>query len=356
MEGHRPDPRATDPSATSIHQVAASAGVSAGTVSRVINRDRRISEETRCRVLAVIAQLGYVSRPPAQRPGPRPHRRPEAGGEGRKACRIALLKSYDQAALNSPIYATVIDGIAAGAASTGVDLLVRRFQEVRRHRPRGVDGLIVFGRMDPAWIPADMPCVSIMSQPIINHHHDWVTYDDAAVGRMAADHLLDQGCTAAVVVANLRNLAPVDRLTAFLERCRSRGVEALLFEQPLMVMKDNRQTVDAEAMAGIGPLIGGLQGGPIGLFLTGDAFASPAHAALRRCGIDVGGRVRVVSVNNEREFLDGLAPRPASIDIHPLSVGRRAVEQLLWRMANPREPRVVVTFMPSLIGGDPPAA
>src|ERR687887_495477 len=43
-----------------IHDVASHAGVSAMTVSRVINESPRVSDETRRRVEASIAKLGYV--------------------------------------------------------------------------------------------------------------------------------------------------------------------------------------------------------------------------------------------------------------------------------------------------------
>src|SRR5439155_15534287 len=43
-----------------MRQVAARAGVSAMTVSRVINENPRVSEEARRRVEAAIADLGYV--------------------------------------------------------------------------------------------------------------------------------------------------------------------------------------------------------------------------------------------------------------------------------------------------------
>ena len=42
-----------------IKHVAAEAGVSASTVSRVLTGDRRISEPTRQRVLAIMEQMGY---------------------------------------------------------------------------------------------------------------------------------------------------------------------------------------------------------------------------------------------------------------------------------------------------------
>ena len=49
-----------------ISDVAARAGVGAGTVSRVLNGSPRVSEATRTRVLATIHELGYRPNPLAE--------------------------------------------------------------------------------------------------------------------------------------------------------------------------------------------------------------------------------------------------------------------------------------------------
>ena len=49
-----------------INDVARVAGVSKKTVSRVINRSPLLGEETRARVEAVIADLGYIPNPQAR--------------------------------------------------------------------------------------------------------------------------------------------------------------------------------------------------------------------------------------------------------------------------------------------------
>jgi LacI family transcriptional regulator len=49
------------PTKVTIVEVAEKAGVSLGTVSRVINNDVHVSPETRQRVLAVTRELGYVA-------------------------------------------------------------------------------------------------------------------------------------------------------------------------------------------------------------------------------------------------------------------------------------------------------
>lgn len=57
-----------------IYDVAAVAGVSHQTVSRVLNDPERVRPATRARVLAVIGHLGYERSSEAMRLGRRPRR------------------------------------------------------------------------------------------------------------------------------------------------------------------------------------------------------------------------------------------------------------------------------------------
>lgn len=55
-----------------ITEVAKRSNVSPSTVSRVLNSDSRVSEETLARVKAAMAELNYKPKPIGQRPGPKP--------------------------------------------------------------------------------------------------------------------------------------------------------------------------------------------------------------------------------------------------------------------------------------------
>ena len=52
--------RGGDESPPRLQQIAAAAGVSQATVSRVLNNEPHVAEETRHQVLRVIAEAGYV--------------------------------------------------------------------------------------------------------------------------------------------------------------------------------------------------------------------------------------------------------------------------------------------------------
>ncbi|WP_374109377.1 LacI family DNA-binding transcriptional regulator [Curtobacterium citreum] len=62
------------PERPTIHDVAAVAGVSHQTVSRVLNCPETVRSSTRTRVLAVISHLGYERSPDAVRLAQRPRR------------------------------------------------------------------------------------------------------------------------------------------------------------------------------------------------------------------------------------------------------------------------------------------
>jgi LacI family transcriptional regulator len=117
-----------------INDVAALAGVSKKTVSRVINNSPLLNEGTRAKVQAVIAQLGYVPNPQAR-----------ALATGRNLL-IALI--HDQA--GAPLAFAVQQAVLGALQGTDHALLVRALdrrapgaeQELRRfletHRPAGV--------------------------------------------------------------------------------------------------------------------------------------------------------------------------------------------------------------------------
>jgi LacI family transcriptional regulator len=111
--------------------------------------------------------------------------------------------------------------------------------------------------------------------------------------------------------------------------------------------------VDQQAMAAVVDRLAGLTPRPTGLFAWSDMFTAALYPTLHRRGLQPGRDIAVVSCNNEWPLLLGLQPRPAIVDIQGVKVGRRAVEQLLWRMQNRREPRTVVLLTPTLI---PPEA
>ena len=92
---------------------------------------------------------------------------------------------------------------------------------------------------------------------------------------------------------------------------------------------------------------------PTGIFFADDFQAAMLQPTMQEAGIKIGNGVDVISCNNEDAYLMALHPRPASIDIRLESIGRRAIDQLLWRANHPTfDDRIVTTIEPRLVMPD----
>jgi DNA-binding LacI/PurR family transcriptional regulator len=95
---------------------------------------------------------------------------------------------------------------------------------------------------------------------------------------------------------------------------------------------------------------------PTGLFVPSDRHTSIVYSLLAERGIKIGhdsegGQMEIVSCDNEDSRLEPLNPRPASIDIGAVEIGRRAVRRLLIRLQHPEESPVRVLVPPKLPEG-----
>jgi DNA-binding LacI/PurR family transcriptional regulator len=169
--------------------VARLAGVSHQTVSRVLNGHPNVREQTRLRVRAAIAELGY-----------RPNRAARTLVTGRSQL-IGIV------ALNSTLYgpssllaafelAAAEAGFAVSVASVG--RLDRRSiaGAVERHLDQRVAGLVVIAPVASAGealdeMPAGVPLVTVDGDP--DRAHALVTVDQVAGARAATTLLLDAG-------------------------------------------------------------------------------------------------------------------------------------------------------------------
>jgi LacI family transcriptional regulator len=92
------------------------------------------------------------------------------------------------------------------------------------------------------------------------------------------------------------------------------------------------------------------QSGIRAVFVPNDAQIPMLYRALETVGKSPGEDLDIISCANEQQFLSRLNPRPATIDINLELVGRRGVQQLLWRLAHPNESsRITVLVEPLLV-------
>jgi DNA-binding LacI/PurR family transcriptional regulator len=177
---------ARDPAMTDVARLA---GVSHQTVSRVLNGHPNVREQTRLRVRAAIAQLGY-----------RPNKAARALVTGRSQL-IGVI------AQNSSLYgpSSLLGAFESAAAEAGFTVSLRRVkvldresiaEAVEHHRDTRVAGIVAIAPTASANealadVPAGVPLVTVDGDPA--RPTPLVTVDQAAGAFDATRHLLDAG-------------------------------------------------------------------------------------------------------------------------------------------------------------------
>lgn len=269
--------------------VASAAGVSAPTVSKVLNGRPDVSAATRARIEQALREHGYV--PPARSPGRRPART------------IDLV--FDD--LLNPYTSEVLRGVTTAADADRVDVVVGRFPEagpraaadtwVQRLATAGREGIIVvtseltrdqIAGFDRAGIPlvvidpVNLPSVKVASVGATN----W------AGGVAATEHLLGLGHRRIGFVGGLAGSACEQaRLHGYLAACTGAGVEA----DPALI---SHGVFDYGTGYRDGGRLLDLAEPPTGVFAASDAIAAGVLEAARERGLTVPRDLSVVGFDD----------------------------------------------------------
>ncbi|MGP6087027.1 LacI family DNA-binding transcriptional regulator [Antarctobacter jejuensis] len=174
---------------SNLRDVAALAGVSVATVSRVLNDKGKVSGETRRRVQDAMAELKFV-----------PSAAARAINSGRSRMVAALLPTLDNS-----IYSRVVNGLENRLDARGLSLLVAQtgddpateLDRARKIVDIGAEALIVAGVSHDTGLydlmeRAQMPVVAV-SYFDPDHRLPTVGYDNAEAIMIAARHLAELG-------------------------------------------------------------------------------------------------------------------------------------------------------------------
>ncbi|HSA52914.1 MAG TPA: LacI family DNA-binding transcriptional regulator [Yinghuangia sp.] len=307
-----------------IKDVARQAGVSVGTVSNVINNPEMVSDETRLRVRAVIAQLGYVRSESAR------HLR-----AGRS--RIVAMLVLD---LANPFFADVAKGAERTLRNAGLGVMVCNsagsvdeeadyLSLFAEQRVRGVlvtpaDGS---GRAVESLRSRGIPFV-LVDRTLPFADGCSVSVDDVLGGTLAGRHLLDAGHRSIVYVSGSGHLTQVrDRHLG----ARTAVREAGLPDSALVHIEAERLDVASGRDAGARLL--GLTPRPTAVFCANDLLALGVLQALYAAGVRVPEDVALVGYD-DIEFAAAAAVPLTSVRQPAARIGRTAAELLLDETEN----------------------
>jgi len=342
-----------------VKDVAATADVSLGTVSRVLNGDPSVSTEVRQRVRDAVETLGYT------RLRSRGRAATQSPLKGRNIGLVML--GMDRSLVDLPSVAAAIHGVEAALKELGANLLLVDIPRAD-HLPSAlarnrIDGLLLKGALqggllqngDPALLGrlSQIPTVWFLGKPI-GAWGDVVQSDDRIVGQLAAEHLHRKGHR------RLAFLSPKPGQTTFAQRqaafewhARQMGAEVVSVLGEDSIWKLPLLPVDAvEDVDGLVERLLALRNPCTAAFVPGDAVAAMVYRALAKRNLQVGRDLSLISCNNEGTLLTGLYPTLTTIDIHAESIGRRAVDQLIWRLNHRDEPMNDIAVEPTLRIGE----
>jgi LacI family transcriptional regulator len=340
----------------SITRVAKLAGVSSSTVSRVINNHPRVAPATAEAVRKVMLKLGYV--PSENRPGPKPARSNRGSQEG---CRLLVFGTIHRPGYNTPGFDLLMQGVASAAQRYSADLIFTNLPDnaedfAQRLAQQRVNGVFLGGVYPPELRQRlqTYPCIFLMGNRRRPDFGDQVMQDAYGVGELAAAYLVSRGHTR-LAFLNLDSDHWAIHLYghAFEYTARARGAQIVAVETAKRQTGFNWRDFAPETVDHIVRSYLSLSPRPTGLFVAEDAQTALVQPALQRAGVEVGpGKVEIVSCNNERPYLAGLSPMPATVDIRVATIGERGLEQLMRRIGQSgvaRDERVISLVQPKLV-------
>jgi LacI family transcriptional regulator len=310
-----------------IRDVAEQAGVSATTVSHVINATRRVDAATAARVEAAIAQLGY--RPNALARSMRRGRTHTVGvvvpdianpffGDLARWLEDALFEAgYSAIICNSDgdhrkearyldvLLAKQVDGLLLTAAS-------QPSNQLRRLVDGGPPTIVIDRELD------DLPVSQVM---VANHHGGW----------LAGQHLIELGHRDVAVIAGPGSLGTsARRLEGFREAYEAAGIGI----RPQRIARGDFRAVSGRAAM---EQLLGRRRRPTAVFAENDLMALGALSAAHAAGLDIPADLSVVGFDGIAFGAD-VTPTLTTVVQSSTAVAAAAVELLLERLRDAAMP------------------
>lgn len=326
-----PPPR---PERVTLEDVAARAGVSRATASRVVNRSARVSEEARRAVEAAVAELGYA-----------PNRAARSLVTRRRDAVGLVVAESETRLFAEPFFAGLVRGVSTALRRTRTPLVLSSVppdepvEATVRYLASHVDGVLLASLRseDPLLVRlerAGVPLVLIGRPPAAERrvHVDADNHDGAA---RAVSHLLARGRRRIATVSGPRELASGgDRLDGYRAALEQAGLvpdEGLVAEGDFSAESGRRATRTLLARR---PDLDAV-------FAASDLMALAAIEVLERSGHRVPRDVAVVGFDDS--VLAGTS-RPPLTSVHqPVEeLGDTAVERLRTVMAGGPVPAATV--------------
>ncbi len=303
-----------------IRDVAAAAGVSIATVSRVLNDRSSVRPSTVNRVLEAMAALSY-----AQANAPHSARNPLV---------VVILPN-----LRNPFYAEIVLGLQTSAKSHGLEVLLYPEGNVERHaaqiasllRRINACGLILLSPVTQAGVLDELNALAPLVQ-CAEYNEDsplpYVGVDDVAAARNATETLLRAG---------RRRIALINGPEKYkYARHRRQGYEEAMAQagleiDPLLISNVTEMGFDSSMAVAQQMLLARER--PDAILAASDMYATAVVKAAAMCGLSIPRDLSLISFDNTY-IAQMHHPSVTSVGLPRFQLGYMAMEVLSERMQN----------------------
>lgn len=316
----------------SIKDVARHSGTSISTVSNVLNKRHKVSDELAERVLRSVEELGYVVNPVA------------SSLKSHKTGVIGVIITD----INCIFFPPMLKGICNVLSAAGYTVSLydsrqspeREISDIELLNNMMAEGVILdsvaaaakrayfeeLGRKSNGRMP--IVCVENDLSP---WGFDSVMIDNRAGAHTAVRHLIEMGCRRIVHISNSNaSMIAKDRRDGYWDALKDAGISR---DPTLLCEGDFSPQSGYKAMSKV--IRSGISFD--GVFAANDQMAIGALRALDAAGMSVPGDVKIVGYDNT--FVSSLVnPSLTTISVPGYEMGTVAAQLLLDRMNNPRLP------------------
>ena len=319
-----------------IRDVAREAGVSVTTVSHILNNkaSARASDETRARVRATAARLGY--------------------GPNRMARSLRMQRSEMIGLLSEDIATTphagrIILGAQDAARAEGLTIVLINTTQTQTDTDRDiaallrqqVDGILYATMYHRALeLPeqlSEIPTVLIDVEDL-SGRLTGVVPDEIGGARNAVQELIDHGHRRIGFVTNIEDVpATRGRLAGYRETLEASGIA---FDGSLVAARASETQGGYEAALEVLST----EGPPTALFCYNDRMAMGAYRAAAELGLRIPADLSVVGFDNQEIVADGLFPSLTTVALPHYEMGQWAMKRLVGVLndrEDPAEPAVL---------------
>ncbi|WP_428036326.1 LacI family DNA-binding transcriptional regulator [Amphritea sp.] len=308
----------------SIKQVAKQAGVSFKTVSRVVNNDPNVREETRARVQEAIAALNY---------------RPNRAARMMRNQQSGVIGFISDEVVTQPYAGDLLIGAQEVASQHDKVLMVVNIENDRIGRQRAIDMLLerrvealVYASYyhKEVQVPQEMLQVPSVLVNCYAENETLTTFipDEVQAGYDATRLLLEQGHKRiGHITLNPDIIASVKRLEGY----RKALAEAGIAYDPQLIVQGESRFDEAEDSASVEKAVAELlklTHQPTAFVCGKDEFAMQAYFEFAKRGLQVGRDIAITSFDNQRMIAPGLSPGLTTMALPHFEMGQAAMNSI----------------------------